>query len=117
VPGYLAPWFDLAKAESGCRNEDAFVARLDGPVRVATAGGFGGGSDPWAGTFPLNPNGRLPTVRSLGRKLTGQVGRWRGDVVLRSVADEHGHARRYWVQIHNPDPPKARPPETNRSNR
>jgi hypothetical protein len=84
---------------------------------AATAVGFAAGTDPWAGTFPLNPNGRLPTVRSLGRKLTGQVDRWRGDVVLRSVADEHGHARRYWVQIHNPDPPKPQPPETNRSNR
>jgi hypothetical protein len=84
---------------------------------AATAGGFGGGADPWAGAFPLNPNGRLPTVRSLGKRLTGQIDRWRGDVVLRSVADEHGHARRYWVQIHSPDPPKPRPLETNRSNR
>jgi len=74
-----------------------------------TAGGFSGGSDPWAGAFPLSSTGRLPTVRSLGKLLTGQMGRWRGDAVLRSVTDTHDHVRRYWVEIHNPDPAKLNP--------
>ena len=50
------------------------------------------GPDPWDGLFPAQPSGRLPSVKSLGRRLTGQVGRWRVDVVLRSVSDPHGHA-------------------------
>ncbi|MGI9004447.1 MAG: hypothetical protein ACR2GH_22815 [Pseudonocardia sp.] len=54
-------------------------------------------TDPWAGTFPLTPSGHLQSVRSLGRRLTGQLDRWRTDVVLRSVTDPHGHGRRYWV--------------------
>jgi hypothetical protein len=56
------------------------------------------GPDVWAGTFPTTAGGKLLTVKSLGRRLTGQVDRWRGDIVLRSVADEHGHGRWYWVQ-------------------
>lgn len=66
------------------------------------------GPDPWDGLFPAQPSGRLPSVKSLGRRLTGQVGRWRVDVVLRSVSDPHGHARTYWVERERPqpDPPK-----------
>ncbi|MFC4943238.1 hypothetical protein [Pseudonocardia sp. GCM10023141] len=63
-----------------------------------TSGGGGFSGDPWSGTFPMTPNGQLPSVRSLGRRLTGQLDRWRDTVVLRSVNDEHGHGRRYWVQ-------------------
>jgi hypothetical protein len=69
------------------------------------------GADPWAGTFPTTPGGKLLTVKSLGRRLTGQLDRWRGDVVLRSVNDEHGHGRRYWVQREGDD---TDPPERNR---
>lgn len=58
----------------------------------------GPGSDPWAGSFPTLGNGQLPSVKSLGRQLTGQTDRWRGDVVLRSVSDPGGHGRAYWVQ-------------------
>lgn len=54
--------------------------------------------DPWDGLFPALPSGRLPSVKSLGRRLTGQVGRWRGDIVLRSVTDPNGHGRSYWVE-------------------
>jgi hypothetical protein len=43
------------------------------------------GTDPWDGLFPTTGSGVLPTVKSLGRRLTGQIGRWRGDIVLRSV--------------------------------
>jgi hypothetical protein len=67
-----------------------------------TSTGFTG--DQWAGTFPLTGSGHLPTVKALGRRLTGQLGRWRGDVVLRSVIDPYGNSRKYWVQHGNPDP-------------
>jgi hypothetical protein len=56
------------------------------------------GTDPWQGLFPTDPRGNLPTVKSLGKRLTGQIGRWRGDIVLRSVTDDHGHGRAYWVE-------------------
>jgi hypothetical protein len=65
------------------------------------------GADPWAGTFPTTPGGKLLSVKSLGRRLTGQVDRWRGDIVLRSVSDEHGHGRWYWVHREN-DPTDPR---------
>ncbi|OLL69790.1 hypothetical protein Ae263Ps1_6425 [Pseudonocardia sp. Ae263_Ps1] len=61
-----------------------------------TSGGLAG-RDPWAGTFPLDGRGQLPSVKSLGRRLTGQLDRWRTDVVLRSVTDPRGHGRAYWV--------------------
>jgi hypothetical protein len=56
------------------------------------------GTDPWQGLFPTDTRGNPPTVKSLGRRLTGQIGRWRGDIVLRSVTDDHGHGRAYWVE-------------------
>ncbi|MBQ0928827.1 hypothetical protein [Saccharopolyspora endophytica] len=56
------------------------------------------GTDPWVGSFPTTARGDLPSVKALGRKLTGQIGRWRGDVVLRSVIDEVTNARSYRVQ-------------------
>ena len=39
--------------------------------------------DPWDGTFITTHTGRLPNTMSLGRLLTGQIGRWRGDYVIR----------------------------------
>jgi hypothetical protein len=76
-----------------------------------TADGFD--YDPWAGTFPLTGSGRLLTVRSLGRKLTGQLDRWRGNVVLRSVIDPHSNSRAYWVHRHDLETRTLEPPETN----
>lgn len=61
-----------------------------------------GRPDPWAGTFPARPSGQPLTVKSLGRLLTGQVGRWRGDIVLRSATDARSNARTYWVEISDP---------------
>jgi len=56
------------------------------------------GGDPWDGTFPVLNSGRLPTVKALGRRLTGQTGRWRGDIVLRSDIDPATNARNYWIE-------------------
>ncbi|MCI2423959.1 hypothetical protein MOQ72_41830 [Saccharopolyspora sp. K220] len=68
------------------------------------------GTDPWVGSFPTSPTGKLPSAKSLGRRLTGQIGRWRGDVVLRSVTDTHTSSRVYWVERQPATPP---PPESN----
>ncbi|MPZ82201.1 MAG: hypothetical protein GEV28_18090 [Actinophytocola sp.] len=68
-----------------------------------------GRPDPWAGTFPTTPSGRPLTVKSLGRLLTGQTGRWRGDIVLRSATDTHANARSYWVQLDDPATPTRKP--------
>ena len=54
--------------------------------------------DPWPGTFPTTPAGQLPHRQSLGRLLTGQIGRWRGDIVLRSEVDKHRNCNTYWVE-------------------
>lgn len=87
--GFLAQWQTMF----GDRHVTALELRRSAETSVGFAA-----TDPWAGTFPLTPGGQLPTVRSLGRRLTGQLDRWRTDVVLRSVTDPHGHGRRYWVE-------------------
>lgn len=74
-----------------------------------------GQPDPWRGTFLTTPAGKPLSVKSLGRRLTGQVGRWRGDIVLRSATDNHTKIKTYWVEpapaeTPTPDPPKP-PPE------
>jgi hypothetical protein len=66
------------------------------------------GHDPWGGEFITTPTGRrIPSAKSLGRYLTGQTGRWRGNTVLRSAADGNGHARTYWIEknTHRTEPP------------
>jgi hypothetical protein len=55
------------------------------------------GPDPWTGTFPTTNAGKLLTTKALGRRLTGQTDRWRGDVVLRSEMDAFHNCRAYWV--------------------
>ena len=73
-----------------------------------------GRPDPWDGMFPTTPAGRPLTVKSLGRMLTGQVGRWRGNVVLRSATDTHSKVQTYWVereQEHDSDPQTPQTPQ------
>jgi hypothetical protein len=84
-------------------------------LRRTAENGYGG-TDPWDGTFPSTGSGQLLSVKSLGRRLTGQIGRWRGDVVLRSVNDTHRHGRSYWVEHRPADPGSPPTPERNRSN-
>jgi hypothetical protein len=79
------------------------------------AEGFGG-SDPWDGTFPTTGSGQLLSVKSLGRRLTGQIGRWRGDIVLRSVTNPHNHGRSYWVEHRPTEPRSPQTPERNLAN-
>jgi len=63
------------------------------------------GGDRWDGTFPALNSGRLPSVKALGRRLTGQIGRWRGDIVLRSDIDPVSNARTYWTERDHPTSP------------
>ncbi|WP_198961615.1 hypothetical protein [Pseudonocardia sp. MH-G8] len=83
-------------------------------LRRAAENGFG--SDPWDGTFPTTGSGHLLSVKSLGRRLTGQVGRWRGDIVLRSVTNPHNHGRSYWVEHRPADTGSSRTAERNLAN-
>ncbi|WP_214110686.1 hypothetical protein [Acrocarpospora catenulata] len=56
--------------------------------------------DPWDGQFITTHTGRLPNPISLGRLLTGQTGRWRGDYVIRSAKDDRGTRNVFWVECH-----------------
>ncbi|ALG14473.1 hypothetical protein AOZ06_01590 [Kibdelosporangium phytohabitans] len=59
------------------------------------------GNDPWQGTFPTTSRGQPLTPRALGKRLSGQKGRWRGDVVLRAEIDSHTKINHFWVH-HQP---------------
>ncbi|RJQ77626.1 hypothetical protein D5S17_14445 [Pseudonocardiaceae bacterium YIM PH 21723] len=54
--------------------------------------------DQWEGTFLTDDRDQLPSTKSIGRILTGHVGRWHGDHVLRSAMDSHARARVFWVE-------------------
>ncbi|MCU1685794.1 MAG: hypothetical protein JWQ81_6533 [Amycolatopsis sp.] len=74
-----------------------------------------GVTDPWAGSFPTTNAGKLIPSKSLGRRLTGQIDRWRGDVVLRSAMDPHLNCKTYWVHHEDTDDDSPRkPPEETR---
>ncbi len=60
--------------------------------------------DAWDGQFITTHTGKLPNHISLGRLLTGQIGRWRGNHVIRSAMNPRGDRRTFWVE-HHPDPP------------
>jgi hypothetical protein len=70
-----------------------------------------GRPDPWRGTFLTTPAGKPLSVKSLGKRLTGQVGRWRGNIVLRSETDSHTKINTYWVEP-APDNETPQPPPT-----
>ena len=59
--------------------------------------------DRWDGQFITNHTGRMPNTVSLGRLLTGQAGRWRGNYVLRSGTHERGNRNIFWVERHEND--------------
>ncbi|NIL56241.1 hypothetical protein HCB18_04235 [Salinispora arenicola] len=54
-------------------------------------------NDPWDGQFITTSSGRLPNPLQLGRLLTGQDGRYRGNYVLRAGTNERGRAI-YWIE-------------------
>lgn len=54
--------------------------------------------DQWEGAFLTDDQGRIPSTKSIGRILTGHIGRWHGDYVLRSAMDTHAKARVFWTE-------------------
>ncbi|MBL6277500.1 hypothetical protein JMF97_15175 [Micromonospora fiedleri] len=56
--------------------------------------------DPWDGQFITTHNGRLPNPLQLGRLLTGQAGRWRGEHVVRAGRNDRGDRAVFWVDRH-----------------
>lgn len=88
--GFLLRWHQLHGSKEISANDLRATAEVDA------------GLDPWQGNFPTTNNGKLLSAKSLGRKLTGQIGRWRGDIVLRSVTNSHTGSRVYWVERQDP---------------
>lgn len=85
--GFLAAWHHRFGADKPLTAHELLVSAQPGP-----------GPDPWLGTFPTTGAGKPMSTKALGRKLTGQVGRWHGDYVLRSVKDQHTKVWTYTVQ-------------------
>lgn len=56
------------------------------------------GTDRWNGLFLTDERGRAVSPKSLGRLLTGQLGRHRGSYVLRGEVDKHSKVRTWRVQ-------------------
>ncbi len=54
--------------------------------------------DPWDGLFLTDERGKFPTTKSLGKILTGQIDRYHGSFVLRSVVDKHSKVRTWHVE-------------------
>ncbi|MEU8663346.1 hypothetical protein [Actinoplanes philippinensis] len=80
--GFLATWHD----RHGGKEMTAAELRRDAePVQIG-----GELHDPWDGQFITTPNGALPKAVPLGRMLTGQNGRWRGEYVVRAGKSERG---------------------------
>jgi hypothetical protein len=87
---FLAKWHE----QYGDRRVSVRVIRQSADVEV----GAGGPVDRWQGAFLTDDQGRIPSSKSLGRWLTGHIGRWHGRFVLRSVIDASANARAYWVE-------------------
>jgi len=108
---FLTRWHHLHASAPLTANELRAHAELDHPTAP----------DPWAGTFPTTSSGKPLSAKSLGRRLTGQLDRWRGTAVLRSVIDPHDKISRYWVQKQSDAPtlPKLTPqtPQTPQQDR
>lgn len=102
---FLAAWRDrngdnrITAAEIRASGEPDHMSDMRGQV------------DGWGGVFITTHNGRMPNPMSLGRLLVGQVGRWRGDYVLRSERSERGDRLVFWVEHHKPQPPPVTPAE------
>lgn len=108
IPDFLTNHTDAAELDDDANEWAAFLHAWHNifrtrPVRArdlcASADPEPGRPDPWAGTFPTTPSGRTLNVKSLGKRLTGQVGRWRGNIVLRNEIDTHTKVQTYWVQL------------------
>lgn len=84
--GFLSAWH----ARHGGQPLSAAELRRDAESDAA-------GVDPWDGQFITTQTGKLPNAIALGRLLTGQVGRWRSDWVLRSALNDRGDRNVFWI--------------------
>lgn len=118
VPGFLANHADNAGLDEDAAEAAQFLHTwhhifAERPVTArelcAHAEPEPGRPDPWRGTFPTTRGGRPLNTKSLGWYLRGQTDRWRGGVVLRSVADPQTNARAYWVQLETPAEKPGKP--------
>lgn len=91
---FLATWHD--------RHADRQMTAAD--LRKDAEPEHAGGDlhDRWDGQFITTHSGKLPNHISLGRLLTGQIGRWRGSYVIRSSMNPRGDRRVFWIE-HHPD--------------
>ena len=96
---FLTEWFRRYESEWKFAAE---VRKSAEPVKPEFEPGFGqvspGDPDPWRGKFLTNEQGRLVSAKSLGKLLTGQLGRYHGPYVLRIDKDDHANARIYRVE-------------------
>lgn len=89
---FLSCWHTLHGSQ---RMTAADLRRSGEPERI----GFEE-NDRWDGQFITTATGRAPNALALGRLLTGQIGRWRGDYVIRSAKNDRGDRNVFWVEHH-----------------
>ncbi|RDI20323.1 hypothetical protein [Lentzea flaviverrucosa] len=68
-------------------------------------------TDRWDGTFLTDERDRIPSSKSLGKLLTGHIGRWHGPHVLRSRHDKSANSLVFWVET-NTEPDHAEHDQT-----
>ena len=125
VPAFLANHAESRDLDEDHAEWRAFLLQWDriyGPRHVGaaelrrSAEPEIGMADRWDGTFPTTNSGKSFAVKALGRRLTGQAGRWRGDIVLRSETDPVTNCRAYWIE-HAPKADQTpNSPETSKTN-
>lgn len=91
--GFLACWHD----RHGDKEMTAAELRADGEPDLLN----GMHADRWDGQFITTKNGRLPNPMYLGKMLTGQAGRWRGEYVIRKRLTDRGD--RAWFKVERND--------------
>ncbi|WP_223165697.1 hypothetical protein [Lentzea indica] len=67
--------------------------------------------DRWDGTFLTDERDRIPSSKSMGKLLTGHIGRWHGPHVLRSKHDKSANSLVFWVET-NTEPDQAEHDQT-----
>jgi hypothetical protein len=87
---FLARWHEI----NGSEPLSARRLRMQAEIDIVD----GRPVDRFEGAFLTDDLGRAPSAKSLGRTLTGHVGRWHGQHVLRSGMDSHANARVFWVE-------------------
>ncbi|GAA1033389.1 hypothetical protein GCM10009565_83230 [Amycolatopsis albidoflavus] len=85
--GFLSTWHHLYGEEPQTAQQ----------LRAGAEPEFGA-PDQWKGTFPTTITGKPLSAKALGKRLAGQVDRWRGDKVLRSAMDNHSKIKLYRVE-------------------